>query len=354
LDDLIDASLVIRITGHQWYWTYEYTKYTFPNTEYLANKQDSSSVLSDTEYSFTFDSYMKNTSDLKLGQLRLLEVDNRVLLPTKTHIRLLVTADDVLHSWAVPSFGIKVDACPGRVSQASLYIKRSGHYYGQCSEICGFNHGFMPIVIRGVNKGMYILWYIERLHFFLGPDVLKSWNIGIGDLLRYKSKLMGLHPILSDTECMNNAAGDEGTELDERLIPDPNPPRGTAWEVFITNINGVFRPFVGSIRETFASAFRNLMEVPIHIINFTRSTGSILLTNTISGIRSLNTNVVLGTNRAGSFAHSLLFGDTTVLRGTPPIEVPRVVYPPISPKAQESINDVNTMLKNKWNKRPKN
>ena len=173
LDDLIDASLVIRITGHQWYWTYEYTKYTFPNTE----------------YSFTFDSYMKNTSDLKLGQLRLLEVDNRVLLPTKTHIRLLVTADDVLHSWAVPSFGIKVDACPGRVSQASLYIKRSGHYYGQCSEICGFNHGFMPIVIRGVNKGMYILWYIERLHFFLGPDVLKTWSLSRYDLILYKNSM---------------------------------------------------------------------------------------------------------------------------------------------------------------------
>ena len=80
-----------------------------------------------------------------------MEVDNRVVLPVNTHIRVLVTAADVLHSWAVPSFGIKVDACPGRLSQASLFIKREGVYYGQCSEICGVNHGFMPIVVKGVS-----------------------------------------------------------------------------------------------------------------------------------------------------------------------------------------------------------
>ena len=101
---------------------------------------------------------MLPTEDLTKGNLRLLEVDNRVVLPTNTHIRLLVTAADVLHSWAMPSFGIKIDACPGRLSQGSLFIKRPGVYYGQCSEICGVNHGFMPIVVNAVSVNSFIGW----------------------------------------------------------------------------------------------------------------------------------------------------------------------------------------------------
>jgi len=88
--------------------------------------------------------------DLPLGGHRLLEVDNRVYLPRLTSIRMLITASDVLHSWAVPSFGIKVDACPGRLNQAGLYVKRSGVFYGQCSELCGVNHSFMPITVKVV------------------------------------------------------------------------------------------------------------------------------------------------------------------------------------------------------------
>ncbi len=103
-------------------------------------------------------------SDLtKNAPFRLLEVDNRVILPVSTHIRLLVTAADVLHSWAVPSFGIKVDACPGRLSQASLFLKRNGIYYGQCSEICGVNHGFMPIVVQGTQFNSFLNWIETRL-----------------------------------------------------------------------------------------------------------------------------------------------------------------------------------------------
>ena len=94
---------------------------------------------------------MITTDELQKGHFRLLETDNKVFLPVKTHIRLLITSADVLHSWAVPSFGIKVDACPGRLSQASLFIKRTGLYFGQCSEICGVNHGFMPINVYAVN-----------------------------------------------------------------------------------------------------------------------------------------------------------------------------------------------------------
>jgi cytochrome c oxidase subunit 2 len=147
LDELIDPAVTLKIVGHQWYWSYEYTDY--------AELDGGENLL--------FDSYMLNISDLNSGVFRLLEVDNRVILPINTHIRLLVTAADVLHSWSVPSFGIKVDACPGRLSQASLFIKREGVYYGQCSEICGVNHGFMPIVVRGVSKNSFIVWVASKL-----------------------------------------------------------------------------------------------------------------------------------------------------------------------------------------------
>jgi heme/copper-type cytochrome/quinol oxidase subunit 2 len=97
--------------------------------------------------------------DLKIGQLRLLEVNKRTLLPVKTNLRLLVTSDDVLHSWAVPALGVKLDACPGRLNQSSLFIKREGIFYGQCSEICGVNHAFMPIVIKAVNSDEFLDWF---------------------------------------------------------------------------------------------------------------------------------------------------------------------------------------------------
>jgi len=106
--------------------------------------------------SLNFDSYMIPEDDLTGGSLRLLEVDNRVVLPINTHIRVLITSADVLHSWAVPSFGVKVDACPGRLNQTSVFIRRPGVFFGQCSEICGVNHGFMPIVIEAVTLDKYV------------------------------------------------------------------------------------------------------------------------------------------------------------------------------------------------------
>ena len=147
LDELIDPTVTLKVVGHQWYWSYEYSDYA---------------TLEGGE-SLNFDSYMIATEDLTHGSFRLLEVDNRVILPINTHIRVLVTAADVLHSWAVPSFGIKVDACPGRLSQASLFIKREGTYYGQCSEICGVNHGFMPIVVKGVSVDNFVTWIAAKL-----------------------------------------------------------------------------------------------------------------------------------------------------------------------------------------------
>jgi cytochrome c oxidase subunit 2 len=146
-DEMIDPAATLKVVGHQWYWSYEYSDY---------------STLEGGD-TLNFDSYMLPDEELVKGTFRLLEVDNRVLLPINTHVRILVTAADVLHSWAVPSFGIKVDACPGRLTQASLFLKRAGVYYGQCSEICGVNHAFMPIVVRGVPVDEYVSWIAVRL-----------------------------------------------------------------------------------------------------------------------------------------------------------------------------------------------
>lgn len=144
LDEIINPSITLKVIGHQWYWSYEYSDTTLE------------------EESLNFDSYMLAQNDLTLGAFRLLEVDNRIILPINTHVRILVTSADVLHSWAVPSLGLKIDACPGRLSQSSLFIQREGTFYGQCSEICGINHGFMPIVVKAIQVETYINWLISK------------------------------------------------------------------------------------------------------------------------------------------------------------------------------------------------
>jgi cytochrome c oxidase subunit 2 len=101
----------------------------------------------------------------RYGYFRLLETNKRVILPTNTHLRLLVSAVDVLHSWTVPSFGLKVDACPGRLNQVNLFIKRIGVFFGQCSEICGVNHGFMPIVIVALPTLQFHSYIMTKLEF---------------------------------------------------------------------------------------------------------------------------------------------------------------------------------------------
>ena len=140
MDEIIDPSVTIKIIGNQWYWAYEYSDYNINDEDIL------------------FDSYMIPDDELEKGQFRLLEVDNPVVLPVNTHIRAIITAADVLHSWAVPSLGIKVDAVPGRLNQGSIFLKRLGTFYGQCSEICGVNHGFMPIAVKSVTLNRYIEW----------------------------------------------------------------------------------------------------------------------------------------------------------------------------------------------------
>lgn len=110
--------------------------------------------------SYNFDSYM--VTDVQPGQLRILEVDERLVLPTNTLVRLLVTASDVIHSWAVPALGIKMDAIPGRLNQVWLTINREGVFYGQCSELCGANHTFMPIVVEAISPRAFLTEYVKK------------------------------------------------------------------------------------------------------------------------------------------------------------------------------------------------
>nr|YP_004221838.1 cytochrome c oxidase subunit II [Brachyhypopomus occidentalis]BAJ54418.1 cytochrome c oxidase subunit II [Brachyhypopomus occidentalis] len=136
MDEINDPHLTVKAIGHQWYWSYEYTDY-----QHLA-----------------FDSYMVPTQDLTPGQFRLLETDHRMVIPTETPVRVLVTAEDVLHSWAVPALGIKMDAIPGRLNQTAFMSSRPGVFYGQCSEICGANHSFMPIAVEAVPLEHFENW----------------------------------------------------------------------------------------------------------------------------------------------------------------------------------------------------
>nr|WPW47063.1 cytochrome c oxidase subunit 2 [Halobates nereis] len=136
MDETKNPTLTIKAIGHQWYWSYEYSD--FKNIE--------------------FESYMKPSTEIKMNEFRLLETDNRIVLPMNNQIRIIVTATDVLHSWTIPSLGIKIDAIPGRLNQGSMFINRPGIMYGQCSEICGANHSFMPIMIESVNTKQFISW----------------------------------------------------------------------------------------------------------------------------------------------------------------------------------------------------
>nr|QKS32151.1 cytochrome c oxidase subunit 2 [Sphaerobolus stellatus] len=141
LDEVTSPTVTIKVTGHQWYWSYEYSDYITEDGE-----------------SLEFDSYMVPEDSLTLGQFRLLDVDQRVVIPVDTHIRLIVTAADVLHDYAVPALGIKIDAAPGRLNQSSMYAEREGVFYGQCSEICGVYHGFMPTSVESVSAENYLSW----------------------------------------------------------------------------------------------------------------------------------------------------------------------------------------------------
>lgn len=136
IDENLNPIITIKAIGHQWYWSYEYSDYK--NIE--------------------FDSYIIPSNELNINSFRVLDVDNRIILPINSQIRILVSAADVLHSWTIPSLGIKIDGTPGRLNQTNFIINRPGLFFGQCSEICGANHSFIPIVIERTNINYFINW----------------------------------------------------------------------------------------------------------------------------------------------------------------------------------------------------
>nr|YP_009383478.1 cytochrome c oxidase subunit II [Parasa consocia]APH08558.1 cytochrome c oxidase subunit II [Parasa consocia] len=136
LDEINNPLITLKSIGHQWYWSYEYSDFN----------------------NIQFDSYMIPSNEMSSNNFRLLDVDNRIILPMNNQIRILVTATDVIHSWTIPSLGVKIDANPGRLNQTNFYINRPGIFFGQCSEICGANHSFMPIVIESIKIKNFINW----------------------------------------------------------------------------------------------------------------------------------------------------------------------------------------------------
>lgn len=144
-----DAEMTLKITGHQWYWSYEYPD----------------------QGNITFDSNIVAEEDLQKGDLRLLTVDNKVVLPVNTNIRLLMTSEDVIHNWAMPAFGTKLDTVPGRTNETWVRIDKEGLYHGQCSELCGVNHGFMPIQVLAVSKEAFAAWVVKAKKEFAATDV---------------------------------------------------------------------------------------------------------------------------------------------------------------------------------------
>lgn len=145
MDEVSDPSMCILAEGHQWYWNYLYTDFLTEDGENIE-----------------YDSYLLPETDLQDGALRLLEVDNRVIVPELTHIRFITLGADVIHSFAVPALAIKCDAYPGRLNQSSVYINRQGVFYGQCSELCGILHSSMPIVIESISIEKFISWLEEK------------------------------------------------------------------------------------------------------------------------------------------------------------------------------------------------
>ncbi len=148
MDEGPEPEMTLKITGHQWYWSYQY-----PDNG-----------------GFNFDSNIIPEEELKPGQRRLLEVDNQVVLPVNTTVRLLMTSEDVIHNWAIPAFGVKMDTVPGRTNQSWIKVSKPGVYYGQCSELCGVNHGFMPIAVRVVSKEDFKKWAVKAKKEFAKAD----------------------------------------------------------------------------------------------------------------------------------------------------------------------------------------
>nr|AIW06388.1 cytochrome c oxidase subunit II [Ichneumonidae sp. MT-2014] len=135
-DEIFNPSLTIKVIGHQWYWSYEYSDFN----------------------EISFNSYMIKFNEMNMFNFRLLDVDNNMIIPMCNKIRMLINSSDVIHSWTIPSMGVKIDSIPGRINQTMINSTRPGLFYGQCSEICGMNHSFMPIVIESTNNLNFMNW----------------------------------------------------------------------------------------------------------------------------------------------------------------------------------------------------
>jgi cytochrome c oxidase subunit II len=157
-DRVQDVDMTLKVAGHQWYWSYSYPDHG----------------------DFTFDSIIVPDEDLEEGQPRMLTVDNRVVLPVDTNIQILLTGEDVIHSWAVPSIGIKVDATPGRINERWVRINEEGVYYGMCSEFCGVNHAFMPIEVHAVSKEAFAEWVGQAQEEFASREARPAVDVAAG------------------------------------------------------------------------------------------------------------------------------------------------------------------------------
>lgn len=159
LDHTTEADMTLKITGNQWFWSYEYV---------------------DAGVSFDAIALPEAEVDIKAGQHRLLETDRHVILPVDTNIRLLFTATDVIHAWTIPAFGVKLDNMPGRINETWTRITKPGRYYGQCSELCGVDHSYMPIVVDAVSKEEYQRW-VEQEKAGLAPASKDAVSLAAGN-----------------------------------------------------------------------------------------------------------------------------------------------------------------------------
>lgn len=141
MDDVVEPSLTFKAIGNQWYWSYEYGDFE--------------------DYEIDYQSYLVTSGDLNEGDIRLREVDNRVVVPVNSNVKVLATSNDVIHAWAVPTLGVKVDAMPGRLNQTSFISNRPGIFAGGCSEICGSEHSYMPIMVESVSIDLFAKWILS-------------------------------------------------------------------------------------------------------------------------------------------------------------------------------------------------
>ena len=158
-DTIPQADVTIKAIGYQWYWGYEYP-----------------------DEKIGFDSYMVEEKDLKANQPRLLTVDNEVYVPVNKVVKVMITANDVLHAWALPSFGVKRDAVPGRINETWFKAEKTGTFYGQCSELCGIKHAFMPITVNVVTEDVYATWLIEAKQKFALEDLNSNIKVAKKEL----------------------------------------------------------------------------------------------------------------------------------------------------------------------------